>query len=387
MTKNYSLIVTICFMWITFSSAGAQAREKVNFYDGDFVDLKHRAWEDNQPYFVYFYFNGCTGCNKMKDQTFSSDQLSTYVNSKFLAYKINVQESRQHRGMAQAFKVSGFPMILVFGPDGEKMDQIYGFVDDIQLKQKLMMIHQKIQPTPQYAASVAPPLPEETAPRATESEGLEIIIEPLPASKPSEPAKALPEVTTPEQKDMDDAEDFSVIETAVVKPMEKEEEQEEKANETVITPIVEREVKETEALDTASVEEEEIAAEEASEELAAHLLSAMSNTNAVIPCYSIPGFEKLHPQEANEEKHFAILIGAYGKETMLQAQVKRFKRMWQGELWVFRSALSADRGKPYHLMLGTFKTEEDAGFYAKAIERITPIKPIIKDLKLFQLKD
>jgi len=116
---------------------GAQnvaGKDDITWYKYD-EGLKLAA-KAGKPVLVDFYTNWCGWCKKMDKTTYVDPAVTSYMNSKFIAVKVNA-ESRDAinlpsgpvdgRRLARSFGVTGYPSIWFLESDGKKINNLPGF--------------------------------------------------------------------------------------------------------------------------------------------------------------------------------------------------------------------------------------------------------------------
>lgn len=106
---------------------------QVPFFEGDLEALKEKAQAEQRVYFVDMYTSWCGYCKKMDATTFQDKVLGEYVQTKFLAYKLNAEQT-PGKELAAEYRVKGYPTVLVFNHKGELIDQIVGYKDAANFK-------------------------------------------------------------------------------------------------------------------------------------------------------------------------------------------------------------------------------------------------------------
>lgn len=104
--------------------ASAQPTE----FSGSFEEMKAEALRSNKPFAVYFHSASfCSPCQALETQTLGSNTVSTLLNEEFLYMKLNA-ESLEKQGfqLAAKYRVSLFPAILLFSPDGSQLKSLSG---------------------------------------------------------------------------------------------------------------------------------------------------------------------------------------------------------------------------------------------------------------------
>ena len=92
----------------------------------------------NKPVFLYFHAEWCTYCKKMEQTTFMDEKVLTYLNENFISIRIDTDKDTE---ISNQWKVRGLPTIWFLKPDGTKVDNLPGYVDEEYLSKVLTYIH------------------------------------------------------------------------------------------------------------------------------------------------------------------------------------------------------------------------------------------------------
>ena len=84
-----------------------------------------KASAENKAYVVFFTKEGCSPCERMKQQTLSDPEVVTLLNEKLLLYEAEYPAFEAIE-LSGKFEVKAFPTLLVFGPKGVKIGEMIG---------------------------------------------------------------------------------------------------------------------------------------------------------------------------------------------------------------------------------------------------------------------
>ena len=102
--------------------------------EGNFADLQKKAKAENKPYFLYFYTGWCVPCKKINEQSLTSPHFAKYANGKVYGYRADAESDiTGGKTLAQKYKVSFYPMFIVFTPEGMISERIDGYLSDQEL--------------------------------------------------------------------------------------------------------------------------------------------------------------------------------------------------------------------------------------------------------------
>ena len=113
---------------------------QVKLVEGDFSKVRQKAKRLNKPYVVEFYTSWCGYCKKFEKEVLNSVEVGNYTENRFLVYKLNAEIEKS---VAQEFRVSGYPTILIFDADGVVLKRIGGFVGEAQFLSVLKSLNIK----------------------------------------------------------------------------------------------------------------------------------------------------------------------------------------------------------------------------------------------------
>lgn len=93
-------------------------KPKVNFFDGNILNIKEKARTEGKLYVYDFVAPWCTPCKIMDETTFNDEVLADYISENYVFAKINIED---FDGMAlkEQYQIHCLPTILVFNQDGE----------------------------------------------------------------------------------------------------------------------------------------------------------------------------------------------------------------------------------------------------------------------------
>lgn len=104
----------------------------------EYADGMELAKNMNKHVFLYFHADWCTYCKKMEGTTFNDENVSAYLNEHFVSIQIDTDKDKE---ISNQWKVRGLPTIWFLKPDGAKLDNLPGYVDEEYLTKVLNYIH------------------------------------------------------------------------------------------------------------------------------------------------------------------------------------------------------------------------------------------------------
>ena len=159
------------------------------WFEGSFDDLQARARQSNKPYLVYFYTASlCSGCKSFETQTLQDAATLQMLNDRFLIMRLDAESlERQGFQLASQYRLSLYPSILLFQPDGTLSGTLLGFQSPSMLRTELEKLSPA--PAPRPVATATPSSPASPAPKPA------VVTAPKPAA--AAPATTPGPSTTP----------------------------------------------------------------------------------------------------------------------------------------------------------------------------------------------
>ncbi|RPJ58315.1 MAG: tetratricopeptide repeat protein [Acidobacteria bacterium] len=96
-------------------------------WEHDYAAALAQAKARNQMLVAYLYTDWCTYCKKMEAETFPSDQVKSQA-GRYVWLKLNPEKDQDGAKLRQLYGVSGYPTIIVLDANGERLEQIEGFM-------------------------------------------------------------------------------------------------------------------------------------------------------------------------------------------------------------------------------------------------------------------
>lgn len=188
-------IIKYLFLLFCFAFTNQIQAAAVEFSSTDFEAVKQKAQVNNRPYFAYFTATWCMPCRLMDETTWVDPNLAKYIDDNYYAAKIDVDNFDGYI-YKEEFKISAFPTIMLFQPNGTLMKRIEGSITGSKL-QAYLEEYDGFEDTPRGNNSSYDPNDIENIPPPP------ITYKPLPnannSSTPPAPTykKPQPEPTTP----------------------------------------------------------------------------------------------------------------------------------------------------------------------------------------------
>ncbi len=87
----------------------------------------NRAQQENKAVLVDFYADWCVWCRRLDTTTYRDPAVLSYVNSKLVPVKLNV-DARDGQALARQYGVDGLPTIVILGANGKEIGRIPGYL-------------------------------------------------------------------------------------------------------------------------------------------------------------------------------------------------------------------------------------------------------------------
>jgi thiol-disulfide isomerase/thioredoxin len=98
--------------------AKASDKPKVNFFNGNLLNIQETAKTEGKLYVYDFVASWCTPCKIMEETTFNDEILADYIAENYIFAKIDIEDF-DGIGLKQQYQINSLPTILVFNQDGE----------------------------------------------------------------------------------------------------------------------------------------------------------------------------------------------------------------------------------------------------------------------------
>lgn len=114
---------------LLLAAAGLHAQPGIRFFTGDWSAARSAAKQGGKYLFVDAYTDWCYWCKVMEKNTFPDPEVGAFVNQHFISMRIDFEKGIGV-DLGMKYRVSGYPTILVFRPDGYLAARIIGYNED-----------------------------------------------------------------------------------------------------------------------------------------------------------------------------------------------------------------------------------------------------------------
>lgn len=122
---------TFLFLFVLFIGLAATAQEKLSFIMEDWDQALAEAKAQNKYIVMDAYTEWCGWCKVMDKKTFTHREVIDYYSDKFICLKMDMEKGTGI-DLAMKYRVSGFPSILYFNPEGYLVYRTIGYRDTVE---------------------------------------------------------------------------------------------------------------------------------------------------------------------------------------------------------------------------------------------------------------
>jgi len=131
------IFVMLLVFTVFFSCTGIAGEEgDVDWYS--YKDGMEALESGDKTGFLHFYTDWCGYCKKIDDETFSSKNISDYLNDNFIPIKVDAEAERDVAGQ---YGANQFPLNIFLSADAEVIAGRPGFIPPDQMIDILKYIH------------------------------------------------------------------------------------------------------------------------------------------------------------------------------------------------------------------------------------------------------
>ena len=150
MTKKIALTVIVCVLIIRLE---ADPNDNKTIQWLTMEQVQEMVKKESKPIFIDVYTDWCGWCKKMDKATFNNENVAEYVNEHYYAVKMNAESSEKFnfkgyevtpRELTRAFKVSGFPTIVLMDGKLENVHPVSGYKEAKEFQKLLEMYKNEV---------------------------------------------------------------------------------------------------------------------------------------------------------------------------------------------------------------------------------------------------
>lgn len=121
------------------------SNKEINWTSGlSWEDVKQKAKEENKFIFIDAYATWCVPCKKMDKEVYTNDSVAAFFKDRFISVKLQMDSTAKDnneikrayafaRKISSDYKVTGFPTLLFFSPEGILTGKELGFRNSQEL--------------------------------------------------------------------------------------------------------------------------------------------------------------------------------------------------------------------------------------------------------------
>ena len=98
----------------------------VSWRHGDLEAARAEARSVGRPLLVYIYTTWCGPCKRLKKSTFPDPGVVKLLNARLVSLQLD-GESEIGRGFVKRYRISSYPTMMFFRPDGVEIDRTFGY--------------------------------------------------------------------------------------------------------------------------------------------------------------------------------------------------------------------------------------------------------------------
>lgn len=117
------LVLSIIFVFVL---GIGHAGDGVQFLDGKYDQALSKAVHEDKFVLLDFAASWCIPCKKMDREVFPDSSLGSFVNAKFIPFKVNA-DYFWGMDIAESYKVKAYPTLVVLDPKGQEIKRILGY--------------------------------------------------------------------------------------------------------------------------------------------------------------------------------------------------------------------------------------------------------------------
>lgn len=334
-------ILILCLL-LPFCLNGKNPPNEIYFFSGDLKEIQNRAATEGKLYILYFMAEWCMPCQYMEEYTFTDRQLSSYVNTYYLPYKVNIDDIDGF-SYKQQYEIKVLPSFLIFNSKGELLDR---FEESLSPSKMLLILQNFNKPKNRRVVKASPPNFEATS---GGEEALVAYPEPEMPVIGTYNAQSEPISNEPEESSFE-YDEFKEPEPTNYTNKNQQETTLQPSNTSAAPPPVKQTYRPPSQSYSAS-------------ERTNSTYTSTSRTNAEPP-----------------RSGYTIQIGAYSNYSSVQQESKKFKRRFNKEVYIF--PIKSKGRTIYKMVIGAFPNKSEANTFLYELKRAS-IDGFVKNLADF----
>jgi len=92
-----------------------------------FAEGSALAKQEHKYVLVDVYTDWCGWCKRLDKDVFPNAKVVSYLQKDFICVKVNAEDPKEGKALADTHKVTGYPCALVFSPEGKLIGRVEGY--------------------------------------------------------------------------------------------------------------------------------------------------------------------------------------------------------------------------------------------------------------------
>ncbi|MCF0069548.1 DUF255 domain-containing protein [Dyadobacter sp. CY261] len=111
---------------LLFSILNCRA-QGINFVTASWDETVQNAGKTGKQIFLYAQTKSCRYCRQMEKEVFTDPKVIEFYNTRFISYKIDIEDKSVGEALSKQYGIMGFPTYLYFDENGRKLHQSSAF--------------------------------------------------------------------------------------------------------------------------------------------------------------------------------------------------------------------------------------------------------------------
>lgn len=125
--SNSSAMKRTFYLFILIFTSHICLSQGIDFVATSWNETVQIAERTGKQIFLYAKTNSCRYCRQMEKEVFTDPQVIDYYNTKFISFKIDIEDGGAGETLSKQYGIIGFPTYLYFDKNGKKLHQSSAF--------------------------------------------------------------------------------------------------------------------------------------------------------------------------------------------------------------------------------------------------------------------
>lgn len=125
---KYLIVAGLAMLTYTVKAQQNKEDSNIKFVPTNFKSALKLATQKHKLIFLDAYTTWCAPCMQMKREVFSDKKLSTYFNSHFVNFSVDVEKG-EGVALAEKYDIESYPTLLFLDGQGKLIKKIEGYTD------------------------------------------------------------------------------------------------------------------------------------------------------------------------------------------------------------------------------------------------------------------